>query len=166
MSENELVVADDMVVSLAYVLTVDGEELDSADASEPLEYLQGHTQIIPGLEKALAGKQVGEKLQVIVEPDEAYGEYDEDEVDTIPLEAFPDDFEPALGDDLQLRDTETGHVFNATVVELLEDAVKVDFNHPLAGETLTFEVEITGIRPATSEELAHGHVHGPDGHQH
>lgn len=166
MSEKDLIVADDMVVSLAYVLTVDGEELDSADASDPLEYLQGHTQIIPGLERALAGMSVGDKLQVVVEPTDAYGEYDDEEVDSIPLDSFPADFEPALGDDLQLRDTETGHVFNATVVELLEDAVKVDFNHPLAGETLTFDVEITGIRPATSEELSHGHVHGPDGHSH
>jgi FKBP-type peptidyl-prolyl cis-trans isomerase SlyD len=165
-SEKDLVVADDMVVSLAYVLTVDGEELDSADASDPLEYLQGHTQIIPGLEQALVGMHIGDEIEVTVEPAEAYGEYDEEEVDIIPLEAFPDDFEPAVGDDLQLRDTETGEVFNATVVELLDDEIKVDFNHPLAGETLTFKVQITGLRPATSEELAHGHVHETDGHSH
>jgi len=165
-SEEKLVVADDMVVSLAYVLTVDGEELDSADASDPLEYLQGHSQIIPGLEQALAGMSVGDELDVVVEAVDAYGEYDEEEVDLIPLDAFPDDFDPTLGDDLQLRDTETGQVFNATVIEVLEDAIKVDFNHPLAGETLTFKVEITGLRPATKDELAHGHVHGADGHSH
>lgn len=166
MTDKKLTVADDVVVSLAYTLTVDGEVLDSADAAEPLEYLQGHSQIIPGLERALSGMSVGDEIEVTVEPADAYGEYDEEEVDSIPLDAFPPDFEPALGDDLQLRDTETGATFNATVVELLDDAVKVDFNHPLAGKSLTFQVQIAGLRPATSEELAHGHVHGPDGHHH
>lgn len=166
MSEKNLTVADDVVVSLAYTLTVDGEVLDSAGADDPLEYLQGHSQIIPGLERALTGLSVGDELEVVVEPDDAYGDYDEEEVDSIPRDAFPPDFDPAVGDDLQLRDTETGATFNATVVELLDNAVKVDFNHPLAGKSLTFQVQIAGLRAASSEELAHGHVHGPDGHHH
>ncbi len=157
-------VADDMVVSITYALEVNGELLDRADETDPMLFLQGHGNIIPGLEDALYGMEVGDAKEVTVAPADAYGELDPDSRDEIPLEVLPDDYEPVIGDALRLRDTESEEVFEVFVSEVTDDVVVVDFNHPLAGETLTFQVQIVGLRPATAEELAHGHVH--DGHAH
>ncbi|MFN2137384.1 MAG: peptidylprolyl isomerase, partial [Candidatus Promineifilaceae bacterium] len=125
----------------------------------------GHSNIIPGLESQLYGMSVGDKKEVTVAPEDAYGEFDPDRQDTIPRDILPADYEPVPGDPLQLRDTQSNEVFEVYVVEVDDDEVVVDFNHPLAGQTLNFAVEIVDVRPATTEELAHGHVHTP-GHSH
>jgi FKBP-type peptidyl-prolyl cis-trans isomerase SlyD len=165
MSEKELKVADDMVVSMAYVLEVDGEELDRADEDDPMLFLQGHGNIIPGLEQAIYGMGIGDSKDVKVEPANAYGELDPENRDIIPRDILPVDYDPLVGDPLELRDTESGEVFQVYVAELDDDNLTVDFNHPLAGETLNFQVTIIDLRPASSEELAHGHVHA-HGHHH
>ena len=165
MGENEQKVADDMIVSMAYTLLVNGQELDRADENDPMLFLQGHGNIIPGLESALYGMGVGDAKEVTVAPADAYGEVDPENRDAIPREVLPADYEPMVGDPLQLRDTQSGEVFEVFVAEVSDDQVFVDFNHPLAGETLNFAVKIVDLRPASSEELAHGHVHMP-GHSH
>jgi FKBP-type peptidyl-prolyl cis-trans isomerase SlyD len=165
MSENEHTVADDMVVSMAYVLEVDGEEIDRAEEEDPMLFLQGHGNIIPGLEKELYGMEIGDSKKVTVQPAEAYGELDPENRDRIPQDILPPDYEPVVGDPLELRDTESGEIFQVYVADVENGDVIVDFNHPLAGETLDFTVKIIDIRPAKSEELAHGHVH-THGHHH
>ncbi|MFN2174275.1 MAG: peptidylprolyl isomerase [Candidatus Promineifilaceae bacterium] len=165
MSEKEPKVTDDMVVSMAYVLEVDGEEIDRADEDDPMLFLQGHGNIIPGLESELYDMGVGDSKEVTVQPADAYGELDPENRDQIPRDILPPDYEPMIGDPLELRDTETGEVFQVYVADLDDENVIVDFNHPLAGETLNFQVKIVDLRPAQSEELAHGHVH-THGHHH
>ncbi|MCB8967981.1 MAG: peptidylprolyl isomerase [Chloroflexota bacterium] len=165
MTEKALRVADDMVVGIDYTLRLDdGEVVDSSADGEPLEYLHGYGEIIPGLEKALQGLVVGDKKEVTIEPDDAYGEYDDESFQLVPLDIFPDDLELEEGMELHMRDSETGQVLQAFVAEVQEEAVLLDLNHPLAGETLIFNVEIVSLRPATDEELDHGHVHGAEHH--
>ena len=155
-----------MVVSLDYLLQLDdGQEIDRSDSQEPLEFLQGRGQIIPGLEKALYGMQAGDEKKVVVAPADGYGELDPQEFDTVSRDMFPPDLTLAEGEQLQLRDAESDKTFQATISEIKGENIVLDFNHPLAGETLFFKVKIAGLRAATSEELAHGHVHD-SGHQH
>ncbi len=162
---SDLKVADNVVVSIAYQLTLDdGDVLDSASASEPLIYLQGAGNIIPGLETELSGLNVGDSKQVTVAPGKAYGEVDPNEFQLVPRTLFPENLELEVGMGLRLVDQSTGQPLEAYVSELHEDKVLLDFNHPLAGETLTFDVEIVALRQATDEEIAHGHAH--TGHQH
>jgi FKBP-type peptidyl-prolyl cis-trans isomerase SlyD len=166
MSTENLTVADNMVVSMDYTLTLDsGEVIDSSDGREPLEFLHGRGQIIPGLEKELYGMTVGDMKKVSVAPAEGYGEADDDAFQVYPRSAFPDDMELTEGMALHMRDTESNQVIEAYIYEVRPDDVVLDFNHPLAGETLYFDVKIADVRHATSEELAHGHVHGA-GHEH
>lgn len=163
----QLKIKDGVVVSLDYTLRLDdGEIIDSSEGNEPLEYLHGYGQIIPGLEKALTGLTVGESKKVVVPAAEAYGEVDMEAFEIVPRSMFPDDLELEEGLALSLRDAETNQPFDASVAEVRENEVMLDFNHPLAGETLHFEVRIPALRPATEEELAHGHSHGPEGHHH
>lgn len=158
-------VKDDHVVSLDYVLRLENDQvIDQSSEGEPLEFLQGHSQIIPGLEEALYGMEVGEEKDVVVTPTDAYGEYDPEGFEVMPRGAFPDDMELQQGLRLLVRDQNTGRPFEVTVSEVREDNVVLDFNHPLAGQTLHFHVQIADLRPATEEELEHGHVHGPDTH--
>jgi FKBP-type peptidyl-prolyl cis-trans isomerase SlyD len=155
----------DKVVTIHYTLTDrEGEVLDSSVDEQPLSYLHGRGNIIIGLEKALEGKKAGEKLQVTVPPDEAYGTVNEALVMQIPRTAFKDvdNLEPGMR--FQVQGNEGVQV--VTVTDIGESDVTVDGNHPLAGEELTFDVEITEVREATQEELSHGHVHGPGGHEH
>jgi FKBP-type peptidyl-prolyl cis-trans isomerase SlyD len=153
-------VADDKVVSLHYTLTSDeGEVLDSSQGGQPLEYIQGQGQIISGLEKELYGMGVGDEKKVTVAPAEGYGEYRADQVQNLPLDAFPANMEIEEGMAVQMRDSNTGQVYQATIADIGDDSVQVDFNHPLAGENLNFDIKIAGIRAATEEELDHGHVH-------
>lgn len=166
MSE-QLKIKDGVVVSLDYTLRLDdGEVIDSSDGNEPLEYLHGYGQIIPGLEKALVGLTVGDSKTVVVPAAEAYGEVDMEAFEIVPRSMFPDDMELEEGLALSLRDAETNEPFDAAIAEVRETEVMLDFNHPLAGETLHFEVRIPALRPATAEEMSHGHAHGPDGHHH
>ncbi|MBM4251717.1 MAG: peptidylprolyl isomerase [Deltaproteobacteria bacterium] len=154
------------VVSMTYRLTnAEGEEIDRADKDEPFTYLHGAGQIVPGLEKALSGALVGSRKQVVVSPEEGYGEV----VDALRTEAKRNQFPPDAELEVGMRfaaDDGQGNPIIFTVIGLEGDLVVLDGNHPLAGETLHFDVEIVGIREATKEELEHGHAHGPDGHHH
>lgn len=158
-------VAESCVVSIHYRLTNDrGEVLDSSEGREPLTYLQGRGNIIAGLENALIGKSAGDKLEVRVAPAEGYGERDAQLVQTVPRRSFQGVKDIQVG----MRFTAQGPKGpqNIVVTRMASDMVTVDGNHPLAGEHLNFAVEITDVRTASEEELAHGHVHGPGGHHH
>jgi len=152
-------IADGMVVTIGYVLTVDGEEISRMTADEPMEYLHGYQEIVPGLEAALTGKRIGDKLSLDLSPAEGYGEYDEENFDEIPREAIPLSEELEVGMDLEVED-EDGNTYLATVAEIQKDAVVLDFNHPLAGKALHYDVEVLDIRVADEDELEHGHAHG------
>lgn len=152
-------VTKDKVVSITYTLTVNGEVVDESEAGEPLVYLHGHSNIIPGLERALDGKAEGDHLQVTVTPDEGYGERSEENMQVLPIEEFEDDVEVGAS---YFAQSEDGSVNPFTVVSVSGNDVTVDFNPPLAGETLNFDVQVLGVRDATEEEIAHGHVHGDE----
>jgi FKBP-type peptidyl-prolyl cis-trans isomerase SlyD len=156
---DELVKANkDTAVFFHYQLTDDsGEVLDSSKDSEPLGYLHGHGNIINGLEEAIDGRSVGDEFVVTLEPSDAYGERDEEMVETVSRSIFEDNDEIEVGMVLRAR-SETGEEL-VTVTDIADDDVTIDANHPLAGARLTFDVEITEVRPATEEELSHGHVH-------
>ena len=163
MNENidPTVVADDVVVTMDYTLTVNGEVIDSSDGNDPLEFLQGHQNIVPGLERELYGLKIGESKKVTVTTAEGYGEVDLDAFLDISRSEFPDDIPLEIGVELDLRDDD-GEVMSATISQVEGDNVQLDLNHPLAGETLEFDVKIVRLRLATEEELEHGHVHGAD----
>jgi len=157
--------APGMVVSMHYTLTDDsGDVLDSSRGGEPFSYLHGHNNIIPGLEKALEGTEAGFKSKVTVAPTEGYGEKNAEAVFEAPREHFPPDMKLEIGARVY-ADGPNGPI-TLTVVKLTETGAVLDANHPLAGKTLHFDVEITTVRSATAEELAHGHVHGEGGHHH
>ena len=157
--------AHGMVVSMHYTLTDDsGETLDSSHGGEPFNYLHGHSNIIPGLEKALEGAQAGFKSKVTVAPTEGYGEKNPEAIFEAPREHFPPEMKLEVGSRVY-ADGPNGPI-TLTVVNLTETGAVLDANHPLAGKTLHFDVEITTVRSATQEELEHGHAHGEGGHQH
>lgn len=151
-------IAEQRVVSIHYeVKDEDGVVVDSSEGREPLVYLHGHKNIIPGLEKALEGLNVGESFDVTVAPEEAYGDYQDGLVQTVPKDAFQG-----------VEKVEEGMVFTAqtqggplqvTVTNVEEETVTVDGNHPLAGKALSFKGEVADVRDASAEELEHGHVH-------
>jgi FKBP-type peptidyl-prolyl cis-trans isomerase SlyD len=160
MPDKTLRVADDMVVSLHYTLRLDdGEVIDSSSSQEPLAYLQGHGQIISGLEQELYGLVVGDVKNVIVAPSDGYGEVDQEAFQLVSHDLFPDDMSLEEGMGLRMRDVNTGQPVEATITEIRQDGVMLDLNHPLAGETLHFRVKIEALRQATKEELSHGHAH-------
>lgn len=166
MNGKNLVVADDTVVRIEYTLTLgDGEVVDSSEEDGPIEFLQGAGEIIPGLEAALYGMTVGEQKKVVITPDLAYGEYDPDDFQLVPLDAFTEEAELEPGMPLEFIDEEGGEPIEGFISEVRPDGIVVDFNHWLAGETLYFDVKVVGIRPALPEEIEHGHAHG-DGHHH
>ncbi|MDD1631633.1 MAG: peptidylprolyl isomerase [Methylococcaceae bacterium] len=156
-------VADNMAVSIHYTLTNDdGEVLDSSIGDEALVYLHGGGNIIPGLEKALHGKVAGDKFNVRIAPEDAYGELMEEMVQVISRDMFEG-----------IDNIEVGMQFHAdvssgsgvvTVVNIEDDDITIDGNHPLAGLALTFDVEVIDVRAATEEEAAHGHIHGAGCH--
>ncbi|MEY2980039.1 MAG: FKBP-type peptidyl-prolyl cis-trans isomerase [Planctomycetota bacterium] len=153
------------VVTVHYRLTLDGvdEVVDSTEGDEPMAYLHGADNIVPGLEAALEGLGVGETITVTLAPEDAYGEREPDAIQEIPHDAFPDDLEVEVGMQLTAED-EDGELTPLYVRAIAEDHVVVDTNHPLAGETLRYEVTIVGVRDATESEREHGHAHGEDGH--
>lgn len=156
-------VADNMAVSIHYTLTNDdGEVLDSSIGDEALVYLHGKGNIISGLEKALHGKVVGDKFNVRIAPEDAYGELLEEMIQVISRDMFEG-----------IDNIEVGMQFHAdvssgsgvvTVVNIEDDDITIDGNHPLAGHALTFDVEVIDVRAATEEEAAHGHIHGAGCH--
>ncbi len=152
-------IQDGVVVSLEYTLKLDdGEVVDEATADDPLEYLHGADNIIPGLEKALTGLKIGDRKQVVIQPEEGYGEYDPEDMEEVERSLFPDDLELEEGMMLTMSD-ENDNLFDAVVVDYDDEVVTLDFNHPLAGETLHFDVRVLALRDATEEEKLHGHPH-------
>jgi len=161
-----MVVAQDKVVLIHYTLTNDsGAVIDSSSGGEPLAYIHGQGNIIPGLEKALEGKQQGDKISANVDPAEGYGVRDDALVQSVPRRSFGG--VPNIQTGMQFHaQTSQGHTRVVTVTAIKGDMVTVDANHPLAGQNLHFDVEIAEVRDASQEELEHGHVHGPGGHHH
>ncbi|HYP99872.1 MAG TPA: peptidylprolyl isomerase [Polyangiaceae bacterium] len=165
MSEN-LIIADGLVVVLNYTLRSDeGEVIDSSTRDDPMAYLHGADNIVPGLEQALTGKTVGFTGKVRVEPEDGYGEREDLPPQAVPRSAFPPNMKLAAG--MQFM-TEGPNGEHAPIwIERIEgDQVFVDPQHPLAGKALNFEVEVLAVRTATANEMSHGHPHGPDGHSH
>jgi len=161
-SRNDESIADGKIVTLAYSLRdEEGDVLDSSEEDGPLVYLHGHENIVPGLEKALTGKSVGEKVRVVVPPEEGYGEWDEEGVQVLARSNFPADVELEVGLQLVMED-EDGDPTPFWIAEIEGEDVTIDFNHPLAGAQLDFDVEILAVRDATSAELSHGHPHEDD----
>ena len=153
------------VVLIHYTLTdKDGEVLDTSDGQDPLAYLHGRGNLIPGLEKELEGKEQGAKLKVTVPPEEAYGNRDEKLIRKVSRSSFKEVEGLETGMQFQSQSENGIQVF--TVINIEGDEVTIDGNHALADVTLTFDVEVTEIREATEEELTHGHVHGPGEHHH
>ena len=156
-------ITNNTAVSIHYTLTTDtGEEIDSTIGGEPLVYLHGRGNIITGLEKALDNKTVGEKFNVRIEPTEAYGEFSEDKIQVVSREMFDG-----------IDNIEVGMQFHAavnsgsdiiTVTKIEGDNITIDGNHPLAGQALTFVIDVVGVRLATKEEISHGHIHGAGCH--
>ncbi len=162
--EFDMTITQDMVVSMGYVLKNDEGTIIDQSGEQPLVYLHGHRNIVPGLERALDGLAVGESKRAKVSPADGYGEYDPQLKFAIPKDRIGD--QPPPVDSLVQLQNPNGQTFVARVAEFTEKEVILDANHPLAGENLNFEVTIVDIRKAEPEELAHGHVHGPGGHHH
>jgi FKBP-type peptidyl-prolyl cis-trans isomerase SlyD len=155
----------DTVVHIHYTLRNEaGQVLDSSDGADALAYLHGHGNLIPGLERALEGKAAGDKLNVKVAASDAYGDHDPALVQDVPRSAFQGVEDVKVGMRFQAQSNQGARTVVVTGVE--GDQVTIDGNHPLAGQPLNFEVEVTEVRAATDEELSHGHVHGPGGHEH
>lgn len=160
-----MIVEKNKVVTFHYTLkNAAGEEMESSRDKEPMSYLHGANSIIPGLEKAMQGHAAGDAFTATVKPEEAYGVRNENNVQRVALKRLKGVGKLSPGQVLNLQ-TQKGPV-QVTVLKVGRFNVDVDGNHPLAGMPLTFEVEITEVREATEEEQAHGHAHGPGGHQH
>ncbi len=153
-------IANDLAVSIHYTLTDDtGAELDSSRGSEPLVYLHGHHNLIAGLENALQGLVAGDKMQVVVPPEEGYGLHDASLVQAVPRDMFQGVDTIELGMEFHVQGPEGDHFVE--VVKIEDDFITIDGNHGLAGKVLHFDVEVIEVREATQDELAHGHIHGP-----
>jgi len=159
-------IVKDTVVSLRYELSdANGTLLEKTD--DPVSYLHGgYDGIFPTVEEALHGKDVGAKFEVTMEPDEAFGDYDHDLVRVEPRNLFPENIEIGMQFEGGAEEADDEDYMLFTVVDVTEDEVTVDGNHPLAGKTLNFVGVVTGVRAATAEELEHGHTHGDGGHHH
>jgi len=158
-------VAADAVVLIHYTLKDDaGKVIDSSSGGEPLAYIQGHGNLVPGLEKALEGKEDGDKVVVSVAPADGYGTRNEALVQRVPKRSLQGSGEIRKGMQFRAQTDDGIRVF--TVSGVVGDMVALDGNHPLADQTLNFDVEVVSIREATAEELEHGHVHGAGGHHH
>ncbi len=162
MPEN-LKVDDGVVVSIHYTLHVDGQLVDASSETEPLQFIQGMGHIIPGLEHELYDMQIGERKSVRVAPEQGYGLPDEAAFMDVPREAFPAGVPLEPGTELQLQDR-AGHPVYARIQGISDQVIRLNMNHPLAGKTLDFDVTIAGVRQATADEVAHGHVHTGEHH--
>lgn len=159
-----MTIQKDKVAQIEYTLTNQlGEELD-ASAGNPLAYLHGHNNLIPGLEAELEGKSVSDKFKVTIPADQAYGQRVDALVQTVPSSMFQGVEELEIGMRFEAQSEQGMHSVEITHIE--DGKVTVDGNHPLAGEVLTFDVEVVGLRDATEEEIEHGHAHGEGGHHH
>lgn len=160
-------VAKDTVVSLRYELTDVNEGTLLEKADDPISYVHGgYDGIFPAVEEAIHGKNVGDKFSVTMEPEDAFGEYEHDLVRAEPRSMFPKEVEVGMQFEGGTEGDDDEDFMLYTVVEVSDNEVTVDGNHPLAGKTIKFEGSVTGVRAATKEELDHGHVHGEGGHHH
>jgi len=158
------------VVSLTYDLYVNNEQgneelVESATEEQPLTFLFGAGQMLPKFEENLNPLSTGDNYDFKLTAADAYGEYDDEAVANLPKQMFEGQDMPEIGNILPLQDN-NGNRFQGQVVSVAEDAILVDLNHPMAGQALHFKGVILNVRPATPEELSHGHAHGPDGHHH
>ena len=168
-------VAPNTVISFTYVLSVTDENdekvlVEQAEAEAPMVFIFGHSGLPEDFEAQLAGKNEGDPFNFSLTSDQAYGDHDPQAVVDIPKQVFEidgkiDEEMLQVGNYLPMADNEGNHM-QAKVVEVSDDSVTMDFNHPLAGMVMHFDGQVVGVRPATAEELAHGHVHGEGGHQH
>ena len=155
-------IEDNTVASVHYTGTFpdSGEEFDSSRNGEPLTFLVGHRGMIPGFEREMKGATVGDTRSFTLEPEDAYGHPTEELIQEVPREMFPEDMPIDLG---MMLMSDAGPL---RIVAITDSTVRCDFNNPMAGKSLHFEVEVMEVRAATEDEIAHGHVHGPGGHHH
>ena len=156
---------NNQVVTFHYELSdAQGQQVESSRGSDALSVLLGAHNIIPGLEQAMLGREQGERFQVTVPPAEAYGEYRPEFTQRVPKKYFRDAEKLKPGMQTMLQSADGPRV--VTVAKIGQSVIDVDLNHPMAGKTLSFDIEIVEVREASDEEKAHGHVHGPGGHHH
>lgn len=161
-----MTIAKNRVATIHYVLKNDaGEVLEDSHDGDPMEYLHGLEELVTGLEKALEGRKAGDTFSVTVPPAEGFGDYDEDLVESVPLDEFDSEEPVTAGMEFSFEDDE-GEIHNVVVKAIEGDEALVDENHPLAGQTLHYAVEVLSVREATAEEIEHGHVHDAHGHHH
>lgn len=157
-------ITKEKVVAIHYTLRDNaGTVIDSSSGKDPLYYLQGFGNLIPGMEEGLEGKVKGDKFEIKVSPEKGYGVRDENQVQEVPMAAFGGN---PVKEGMQFQAGGQDGGFVVTVTKIEGETVTVDANHPLAGVELNFDVEVMEVRDASAEEIAHGHVHGPGGHQH
>ena len=157
-------VQDGVVVSMEYTLHVDGELLDTSDGQGPLQFLTGYGNIIPGLENEMIGMKIGDSKEVVVQPADGYGEFDDQAFMKVPRSDFPKEMRLEVDAEINVRDDEDRARY-ARIENIEGDVVTLNFNHPLAGDELHFHVKVVALREPTDEELKHGHVHEA-GHHH
>lgn len=158
------------VPSVTYELVVEGEVVDQTDKSKPLTFLMGAGSMIPGFERQLEGLEKGDKYEFSIQPEEGYGEVDQKAIVDLPKDVFVVDGVLkeellVIGNEIPMQDNK-GNQLQGTIVEIGNDTVKMDFNHQLAGKVLNFTGEVIDVREASEDEINHGHLHGPEGHQH
>lgn len=167
MSTEAKTIGKDKIVSIDYTLTnATGEVIDSSQGRDPLTYLHGHGGLIPGMEQGLEGKSAGDAVKLVLPPEQGYGQKDPNMVQPVPRANFAGVPNIEKGMQFQARSPDGSGARVVTVLDVSPETVTVDANHPLAGETLHFDVNVKDVREASPEELQHGHAHGPGGHQH
>jgi FKBP-type peptidyl-prolyl cis-trans isomerase SlyD len=163
MSNDTIAIADDKVVTFHYKLRdQEGSFTESSEGASPVVYMHGRNSIVPGLETQMAGKKSGDKFTATVSPDEAYGQRNPEAIQRVPVKHLATRGPYSVGQMVAVQTREG--LRQAQVVKVGHFNVDLDLNHPLAGKTLTFEIEVVGVRDASDEEIAHGHAHGPEGH--
>ena len=159
-------IAKNTVVSLHYEM-LDSNNTVVDKTEEPISYLHGgYDGIFPLVEEALHDKKAGDKVDVLLTPDDAFGDYEAELVSAEPMDVFPDDVEMSIGMVFEADDPDTGDVLLFRVTDIADGKVMVDANHPLAGQTIRFIATVTDVKVASAEEISHGHAHGAHGHQH
>ena len=151
-------VQNGLVVTMEYALQVDGKVVDSSEGQEPLEFLAGASNIITGLEREMIGMKIGESRDVVISPEDGYGEMDEEDYMDVPRSEFPEEMPIRPGVEMEMSDDD-GNPMYVRIDSVDGDTVTLNFNHPLAGKELHFNMKVVGLRPATKEELEHGHAH-------
>ena len=159
--ENKPIISNGVVVTLKYSVSVGGQVIESSADDNPIQFIQGRGDVIPGLEKALYGLSIGDQKEFTVAPEDGYGEVDPDAIAKIPKAEFPTEIPLQPGVELRLKD-EQGDELEAQIVAVEDEIVRLNFNHPLSGKELLFAVHILDIRNATPEERDHGHVHSTE----